>query len=214
MPTEESYSAQQVLEYGPSLGAGGENYYKAKTGQYKLPRNLKKGATGENVLILRQALIEKYGGRVPFLNSRGQVIEGFALPSTGGFDKPLEDVVKAFQKKSNLKVDGIVGKNTWTALLGSQVKVAGAVSTALEKVKEPVKDEESGKFNWARIAIIGTSLSLGAFFIYMAMRPKKNPESKTVRRKSNPRKRKRVSSRRIKANRSRSSSRLRIRKNP
>ena len=222
MPTQQQMQAATTVDQGPPLPSNvssGSKYHDAIAGKHKLSRSLKKGASGDDVLILRQALISKgSGGRVPFLNDRGEVIEGFALPSTGSFDSSLEKVVKAFQTKQKLKVDGIVGKNTWKALLGSKAKTVGVVkSTYTKATTQPTVDEETGSINWAKIAIIGGSVSIGIALMYFALRPskKKNPPARKISTRSNPKRRKRVSSRRVKANRSRvKKSGLRIRRNP
>ena len=213
--------AATIPDQGPSLPSNissGSKYHDAIAGKHKLPRSLKKGASGDDVLILREALITKYGGRVPFINDRGEILEGFALPSSGSFDSALEKVVKAFQTKEKLKVDGIVGKNTWKALLGGKAKTVGIVKSTYTKATEsPTVDEETGKLNWSKIAIIGGSVSIGVALIYFALRPskKKNPPARKITTRSNPKRRKRVSSRRVKSNRSRAKkSGLRIRRNP
>ncbi|WP_425236070.1 peptidoglycan-binding protein [Ulvibacterium sp.] len=43
--------------------------------------------------------------------------EGHSIPSSGKFDKRTDMYVKEFQKKHGLKVDGLVGRNTWMKLL-------------------------------------------------------------------------------------------------
>jgi mannosyl-glycoprotein endo-beta-N-acetylglucosaminidase len=42
---------------------------------------------------------------------------GYSLKIDGIFGKKTEDAVKKFQKSRRLRVDGIVGPKTWTALL-------------------------------------------------------------------------------------------------
>lgn len=66
---------------------------------------LKKGSRGEYVSLLQTKLI----------------MFGYDLGSSGAdgiFGKKTEEAVKKFQKDSGLKVDGIVGKDTWNALDG------------------------------------------------------------------------------------------------
>jgi len=41
---------------------------------------------------------------------------GYETEIKGGFDENLEQVVREFQKKNNLTVDGVVGQNTWALL--------------------------------------------------------------------------------------------------
>ena len=65
---------------------------------------LKKGSTGKQVKTLQRLLI----------------IEAYDLGSYGAdgdFGSMTEKAVIAFQKKKGLEADGIVGKNTWNALL-------------------------------------------------------------------------------------------------
>ena len=66
----------------------------------KLPQ-LKYGRFGIEVLLLQSLLYVEYQPSI----------------RTGIFDSKTESAVVAFQKKKNLEVDGICGKNTWTALL-------------------------------------------------------------------------------------------------
>ena len=62
---------------------------------------LRRGSTGEEVEELQAILNAKYG---------------YDLEIDGVFGKSTETVVKDFQKKHNLTVDGIVGPKTWKAL--------------------------------------------------------------------------------------------------
>lgn len=48
----------------------------------------------------------------------------------GVFDQATFDVVKKFQADKGLKVDGVVGKDTWPALLGYSVQVGGSAGGA------------------------------------------------------------------------------------
>ena len=52
---------------------------------------------------------------------------GYSLDADGVFGSKTQAAVKDYQKKSGLSVDGIVGKNTWGALAGTQ---GGAGSTS------------------------------------------------------------------------------------
>jgi peptidoglycan hydrolase-like protein with peptidoglycan-binding domain len=63
---------------------------------------IKKGATGEMVIALQN-----------YLNDHGN-----NLKVDGDFGALTETAVKEFQKKNDLVVDGIVGKNTWDKLIG------------------------------------------------------------------------------------------------
>ncbi len=64
---------------------------------------LQKGATGNEVKELQKLLI--HWNHLPFNFS----IDGY-------FSEYVEDAVKTFQHQVFLKMDGIVGKNTWQAL--------------------------------------------------------------------------------------------------
>ncbi len=68
--------------------------------EVKLPQ-IKKGNSGQYVSILQR-----------LLNRRK-----YKLSEDGIFGKLTEAAVLEFQKKSNIAVDGIVGKNTWHAIL-------------------------------------------------------------------------------------------------
>ena len=62
---------------------------------------LRRGSTGEDVKKLQNMLLQ--------LNYNVGTVDGQFGPTT-------ESVVKLFQEKQNLTVDGIVGKNTWMTL--------------------------------------------------------------------------------------------------
>jgi predicted chitinase len=53
---------------------------------------------------------------------------GLSPPHDGKFGSITEDAVKLFQKNNGLVVDGIVGGDTWSALLKTPVKTASASS--------------------------------------------------------------------------------------
>jgi cell wall-associated NlpC family hydrolase len=53
---------------------------------------------------------------------QGQLIElGYDLDADGDYGPATEEAVKAFQAKSGLEVDGLVGENTYRALLGKSL---------------------------------------------------------------------------------------------
>lgn len=65
---------------------------------------LRRGAKGECVKTLQRLLL-----------ALGYDMEGYGVD--GSFGGATERAVKAYQKKSGLEVDGVVGKATWTSLL-------------------------------------------------------------------------------------------------
>ena len=71
------------------------------TGQALASNILRKGSSGEDVIILQQklALVGLYSG-----------------PINGKFGELTESAVKKFQSNLGLKVDGIVGSHTWEKL--------------------------------------------------------------------------------------------------
>lgn len=63
---------------------------------------VRSGATGDNVRLLQQLL----------------AVRGIHTPVTGAFDDGTDAAVREFQASVGLTVDGIVGRDTWRALLG------------------------------------------------------------------------------------------------
>ena len=80
---------------------------KEKTVMIEL-KQLSKGATGEQVKTL-QRLLSALGYKM----QNGKQVYGV----DGSFGQATYNAVVAFQKARKLEVDGIVGKNTWNALL-------------------------------------------------------------------------------------------------
>lgn len=76
---------------------------------------IKKGSRGESVKILQGAL---------------------HLAQDGIFGNVTEEAVRAFQRKNNLKADGIVGDATWAKILGSDGQVSHQLKTSKRKIKE------------------------------------------------------------------------------
>lgn len=72
---------------------------------------LRKGATGEQVKTLQRLLIG-----CGYVMKNGKQIYGI----DGSFGTATENAVKAFQAARGLSADGIVGKDTWKALLAAQ----------------------------------------------------------------------------------------------
>lgn len=63
---------------------------------------IRKGSDGGGVYLLQKLLI----------------LNASPIKADGNFGPATESAVKAYQQTHNLKVDGIVGKNTWRALKG------------------------------------------------------------------------------------------------
>ena len=66
---------------------------------------LQKGASGAQVKSLQALLIKKFG------------ISCGVYGMDGDFGSATDSAVRKFQKAKGLSVDGIVGKDTWNALL-------------------------------------------------------------------------------------------------
>ncbi|MGI5216691.1 peptidoglycan-binding domain-containing protein [Nocardia sp. CA-290969] len=64
---------------------------------------LSRGSTGDCVYVVQKALYN--------LGFRGTPLDGSYGPLT-------EQIVQAYQDESGIKADGIVGPNTWAALIG------------------------------------------------------------------------------------------------
>lgn len=75
---------------------------------------LRRGSTGEAVKEL-QSLLEN--------------ALQMSVGVTGSFDDRTLGAVLRFQRAKSLKVDGVVGPQTWSALLGQPVDVPGATGT-------------------------------------------------------------------------------------
>ena len=58
------------------------------------------------------------------------------LIQDGVFGKITEEAVRAFQRKNNLKADGIVGEKTWEKILGSDGDINPLLKTSKRKIKE------------------------------------------------------------------------------
>ena len=92
---------------------------------------------------------------------------GDLLPVTGVFDELTVEATKQFQASNGLKADGIIGKNTWTALLGKKVTTARRATPAAPVAKtEPVVS--APKMKTASIPVIGAvaigTIILGSLF--------------------------------------------------
>ena len=89
-------------------------------------RNLKKGASGEDVLFCKQKLLELgfYGTHITTVTRK-----------TFGAD--TLEAVKRFQAQTGLTGDGIIGKETWAALFGDNATAADPITkgTISDKAK-------------------------------------------------------------------------------
>lgn len=47
-------------------------------------------------------------------------VYGYGLTVDGGFGSKTKSAAVAFQKKHHLQVDGVIGPQTWLALLGTR----------------------------------------------------------------------------------------------
>ena len=102
--------------------------------------NLRRGSKGDDVLEVQRKL-----------NSLG-----YGLAEDGSYGRATEAAVRDYQTKNNLKIDGVVGTNTWGLLSGQQsgssaptaaeTPAAPAEPTALQKV-EAAKPGEYQKSN-------------------------------------------------------------------
>ena len=92
--------------------------------QMKFTRNLKKGTSGEDVLFCKQRLLELgfYGDHITTVTRK-----------TFGAD--TLEAVKRFQAQAGLTVDGVIGKETWAALID------GAITEAEPITKPAVADK-------------------------------------------------------------------------
>lgn len=90
---------------------------------------MRKGAQGDNVKALQEALNQQLGRK------EGQ--DGF-LEVDGKFGRGTMDAVKEFQRQKEIGDDGIVGKNTRDALLGREVEKA-------ENAQQPEQSAATGE---------------------------------------------------------------------
>ena len=76
----------------------------------KFTRNLKKGTSGEDVLFCKQKILELgfYGDHITTVTKK-----------TFGAD--TLEAVKRFQAQAALTVDGVIGKETWSALIDGTI---------------------------------------------------------------------------------------------
>ena len=105
---QEGADAAEILKhyYGRNIEFVVDAPIRALTASYP-GTPLKKGAVGENVLVI-QAMLNRIGKNYPAIPR---------VTSTGVFDTDTEQSVKVFQKTFSLVPDGIVGKATWYKLV-------------------------------------------------------------------------------------------------
>ena len=94
---------------------------------------------------------------------------GDLLPVTGVFDELTVEATKQFQSSNGLKADGIVGKNTWTALLGKSVTTARRTAPAPVATTGPAPaPAPAPQMKTASIPVIGAvaigTIILGSLF--------------------------------------------------
>ena len=73
---------------------------------------------GKNEQVSRQLPTLKIGGSSNTFNSVSLLQRTLGVSQSGTFGNATEAAVKNYQSFNGLKVDGIVGKNTWTKLFG------------------------------------------------------------------------------------------------
>lgn len=91
-------------------------------------QTLRNGATGSDVVYVQT-----------FLQNGGYNIGRTGVDGKYGYS--TQEAVKKFQKDSGLKADGIVGKDTWNAILSSSSPSLGTVMVTIDKI--PEKDLDS-----------------------------------------------------------------------
>lgn len=107
-------------------------------------RNLKKGTSGEDVLFCKQKLLELgfYGDHITAVSKK-----------TFGAD--TLEAVKRLQAQTGLTVDGVIGKETWTALFGD-------TATEAEPVKKDTVSDKAAAVCSLALTRIGDLYVWGA----------------------------------------------------
>lgn len=91
---------------------------------------LRRGSSGEYVTLLQTKLIQRGYDLAPY-------------GADGKFGAKTEEAVKDFQRDNDLAVDGIVGRNTWTALDSGATTL---YTVTISHVSKSVAEEIVGKF--------------------------------------------------------------------
>lgn len=91
---------------------------------------LRRGSQGEYVTLAQTKLIQRGYDLAPY-------------GADGKFGAKTEEAVKAFQRDNGLTPDGVIGKNTWNALLSGQVDY---YRVTISHVSKTVGDEIVSKY--------------------------------------------------------------------
>lgn len=83
-------------------------------------------SSGNNVSLSSLSLLRE-GSRSPQVARLQNLLkrQGADVAANGVFDAKTEKAVRAYQKKNNLEVDGLVGQQTWSSLLGMKAVPPG-----------------------------------------------------------------------------------------
>lgn len=96
---------------------------------------------------------------------------GFVVPVTGQFDAATDAATRAWQKAKGLVVDGIVGKNSWGAMLGTAPPISatpgGPVATDIAAVPGLLENTDNA-FRYA-LALMASRLLTNPDYIVAAM---------------------------------------------
>lgn len=150
-------------------------YLAASLGQAAVTRpTIKLGSKGPAVAEAQQLLAAKYGLELNVTNPGNISLE------EGVFDAGTDEIAKRFQYDNGLKVDGIIGPNTWGKLLNAKVTSpgtstgGGGTSPGTSTGKTPSMDELMAKtaspdkiFGLPKMVVYagGAVVLLGAFFL-------------------------------------------------
>lgn len=113
-------------------------------------KTLKEGASGSEVALAQT-----------FLNHwRAVYKKGPMLPLNSQFDASFKSAVKSFQRDVGLSVDGIIGPNTWAALISQKKPVsAPSAPSASSAPSVPLSLPRRGFPSWIPLAAAGVGLA-------------------------------------------------------